>query len=208
MDRFERRKERSKEDIRRAAEELFTRFGPDKVSINDIARKAGVSQATVYNNFGTKEELVHDYRKTIINAVARRFREILIWKKSWVEKFQGFLQSWIDIADRYHLETAGHGLSDNSGFHDNAGHQTSIDSINKEIENTFLEFIREGKKQERLSADISDEAIMAYINFFQEGISNHPEIQNKMQRDAKISQDLISLFIYGINGKDNTLGQA
>jgi len=45
MDGFARRKEQSKEDIRRAAEELFSRFGADKVSVNDIARKAGVSQA-------------------------------------------------------------------------------------------------------------------------------------------------------------------
>jgi hypothetical protein len=44
MDGFERRKARSKEDILRAAEELFSRFGADKVSINDIARKARVSQ--------------------------------------------------------------------------------------------------------------------------------------------------------------------
>ena len=60
MDGFERRKEQSKEDIRRAAEELFSKFGADKVSVNDIARKAGVSQATIYNNFGSKDELVPD----------------------------------------------------------------------------------------------------------------------------------------------------
>ena len=67
MDGFERRKEQSKEDIRRAAEELFSRFGAEKVSVNDIARKAGVSQATIYNNFGSKDELVHDYRKSIVS---------------------------------------------------------------------------------------------------------------------------------------------
>ena len=76
MDGFERRKEQSKEDIRRAAEELFSRFGADKVSVNDIARKAGVSQATIYNNFGSKDELVHDYRKSIVDGIAGRFREI------------------------------------------------------------------------------------------------------------------------------------
>jgi DNA-binding transcriptional regulator YbjK len=49
MNGFERRKEQSREDIRRAAEQLFSRFGTDRVSVNDIAREAGVSQATIYN---------------------------------------------------------------------------------------------------------------------------------------------------------------
>src|SRR5271157_6627411 len=104
MDGFERRKEQSKEDIRRAAEELFSKFGADKVSVNDIAHKAGVSQATIYNNFGSKDELVHDYRKSIVNEISGRFHEILVWKKSFIEKFAGLLQSCIDVTDRYKIE--------------------------------------------------------------------------------------------------------
>jgi len=189
MDGFERRKEQSKEDIRRAAEELFSRFGPDKVSVNDIARKAGVSQATIYNNFGSKEKLVHDYRKTIVNEVAGRFREILVWKKSYVEKFQGFLQSWIDIADRYKIEI------------EDSETKPSNDSIGMEIENSFREFIKEAKQQGNLRSDLSDEAIVTYIKFFQQGISNNPGIHDKMRRDIKLSQDLLSLFMYGISGQ-------
>lgn len=192
LDRFERRKERSKEDIRRAAEELFSQFGTDKISVNDIAARAGVSQATVYNNFGSKEELVSDYRKTIVNKIAGKFQEILVWKKSWIEKFQGFLQSWIDIADHYRLETASR-RSDRPASHD---------SIDKEIENTFREFIQEGKKQKQVGADISEEAMIAFIKFLQEGVANHPEIQYKMRQDAKLSQDLITLFIYGVHGNE------
>ena len=104
MDGFERRKERSKEEIRQAAEELFSQFGADKVSVNDIAHKAGVSQATIYNNFGSKDELLRDYHNTIVKKIANRFRGILVMKKSSVNRFQGFLQSWIDIADQYRVD--------------------------------------------------------------------------------------------------------
>ena len=202
MDGFERRKEQSKEEIRRAAENLFTKFGVDKISINDIARQAGVSQATIYNNFGSKDELVRDYRKSIVNLFTRRFREILVWKKSYIEKLQGLLQSWIDLADRYHIETVGL-KSAHTDLRRHPEIQPSGDSIDWEIENAFREFITEGRKQGHLGAGISDEATITYIKFFQESISNHPEIQNKMQRDPKLSQDLISLFIYGICGKVN-----
>ena len=183
MDGFERRKEQSKEDIRRAAEELFSRFGADKVSVNDIARKAGVSQATIYNNFGSKDELVHDYRKSIVNGIASRFREILVWKKSFIEKFEGLLQSWIDVADRYKIE------------------MENPDSISQEIENSLREFIKEGKEQGSLRTDLSEDAITTYVKFFQQGIANNPGIRDKMKQGGKYSQDLFSLFMYGIRGK-------
>jgi AcrR family transcriptional regulator len=191
MDGFERRKEQSKEDIRRAAEELFSRFGADKVSVNDIARKAGVSQATIYNNFGSKDELVHDYRKSIVKGIAGRFREILVWKKSFIEKFEGLLQSWIDITDRYKLEM------------ESTESKQSSDVIGLELEKSLREFIKEGKKQGNLRADLSEEAVAAYIKFYQQGISNNPVIREKMKRDGKYSQDLFSLFMYGINGQSS-----
>jgi AcrR family transcriptional regulator len=181
VDRFERRKEQSKEDIRRAAEELFSRFGADKVSINDIARKAGVSQATIYNNFGNKENLVHDYHGMIVRKIASSFRGIIVMKKSWVDKFQSFLQSWIDVADQ--------------------GDTKSLDSVGGEIEDSFREFIKEGKEQGSLRSDLSNEAIMTYIKFFQQGISHNPRIRNRIAHDPKLSDDLLSLFIYGVSGK-------
>lgn len=189
MDGFERRKEQSKEDIRRAAEELFSRFGADKVSVNDIAHQAGVSQATIYNNFGSKDELVLDYRRTVVNVIAGRFREILLWKKSYVEKFQGLLQSWIDIADHYKIEI------------ESSEKKQSGDSIGKEIENSFQEFIKEGREKGNLRSDLSDEAVITYIKFFQQGISNNPGINNRVRRNAKLSHDLLSLFMYGIRGQ-------
>jgi len=181
MDRFERRKEQSKEDIRRAAKELFIKFGADKVSINDIARKAGVAQATVYNNFGNKENLVHDYHGTIVKKIASSFRSVVVMKKSWVDKLQSFLQSWIDIADQ----------SDTK----------SLDSVGGELEESFREFIKEGKEQGSLRSGLSDEAIMTYIKFFQQGISHNAEIRKRVNRDPKLSDDLLSLFMYGIGGK-------
>jgi AcrR family transcriptional regulator len=198
MDGFERRKEQSKEDIRRAAEELFSKFGADKVSVNDIARKAGVSQATIYNNFGSKENLVRDYYGSIVKKIASSFREILVWKKSWVDKFQGFLQSWINIADKYKLE-----IEDSKHIGDSniRGGTQSPDSIGGEIESSFREFIKEGKEQGSLRSDLSDEAVIMYIKFFQQGIAGNPGIRDRMLRDTKLANDLISLFVYGISGE-------
>ena len=79
----------------------------------------------------------------------------------------------------------------------------SPDSIGMEIENSLREFIKEGKEQGNLRADLSEEAITAYIKFFQQGISNNPAIRDKMHRNEKLSRDLFSLFMYGIRGQAN-----
>jgi AcrR family transcriptional regulator len=203
MDGFERRKEQSKEDIRKAADLLFTKYGADKVSVNDIARQAGVSQATIYNNFGSKDELVHDYRNTIIKAVTGSFRSILVLKKSYAEKLQDMFQSWIDMTDRYNLRAAGGLTADQREPAARAGNQEARQTINQEIENTLLEFIREGKNEGHPGPPVSEEAVALHIKFFQEGLSNHPEIQRKAQGNAKLSEELTLLFRYGINGKEN-----
>ena len=198
MDGFERRKEQSKEDIRRAAEELFSTLSTDKVSINDIARKAGVSQATIYNNFGSKDALVHDYHKGILRSVAGRFRDILVWKKSYIEKFQGLLQSMIDFTDRYKIEIQDSGARGGSAFR--AADATSVPLV-MEIEKSFREFIREGQAQGSVPPGLSEEAVVDYIRFFQQGVAANPEVRDRMNRNAKYSSDLLSLFIYGVCGQ-------
>lgn len=41
-----------------AARRLFERFGPAKTSMEEIAREAGLSKATLYNYFGGKEAVI------------------------------------------------------------------------------------------------------------------------------------------------------
>ena len=58
MNGFERRKKRKRENICRAAFELFCTLGMQKTKIAQIAKKADVSQVTIYNYFGSKENLL------------------------------------------------------------------------------------------------------------------------------------------------------
>ena len=89
---FERRKEQSKEDIRKAAWELFSQFGVGKVSIADIARKAGVSQATIYNNFGSKDALAREFVTSAVDQLVNRVQEVLTPDRPYREKMAAFIQ--------------------------------------------------------------------------------------------------------------------
>ena len=48
-----------KESIKRAAQELFRKFGYHKTSVNEIAKKAKIAKATIYKYFDSKETVLH-----------------------------------------------------------------------------------------------------------------------------------------------------
>jgi AcrR family transcriptional regulator len=54
----ERKKQKTREDISRAAMKLFGKRGFDDVTVADVAEAAGVSEKTVFNYFPAKEDLV------------------------------------------------------------------------------------------------------------------------------------------------------
>ena len=60
-----------KDSIKRAAQELFRKFGYHKTSVNEIAKKAKIAKATIYKYFNSKEDVLHvllmDYIRMSVN---------------------------------------------------------------------------------------------------------------------------------------------
>ncbi|GAA4319618.1 hypothetical protein GCM10023149_18430 [Mucilaginibacter gynuensis] len=48
-----------KDSIKRAAQDLFRKFGYHKTSVNEIAKKAKIAKATIYKYFDSKEAVLH-----------------------------------------------------------------------------------------------------------------------------------------------------
>ena len=48
-----------RESIKKAARELFRKYGYNKTSVNEIAKKAKIAKATIYKYFDSKEVLLH-----------------------------------------------------------------------------------------------------------------------------------------------------
>ncbi|HEV2887240.1 MAG TPA: TetR/AcrR family transcriptional regulator [Jatrophihabitans sp.] len=71
----EQHKRRTREAIGMAAMSLFFEHGYDSVTVADVARQAGVSVATVFNYFDTKEDLFFDevgpLQAALVDAVRR-----------------------------------------------------------------------------------------------------------------------------------------
>ena len=62
-----------KESIKRAAQELFRKFGYHKTSVNEMAKQAKIAKATIYKYFDSKEAVLHvllmDYIKSSVDEL-------------------------------------------------------------------------------------------------------------------------------------------
>jgi AcrR family transcriptional regulator len=74
----ERKKERTRQLLADTARRLFSERGFEQVSVTEIARAAEVSQATVFNYFPNKEDLVYNrletFEEQLLSAVRERAR--------------------------------------------------------------------------------------------------------------------------------------
>lgn len=63
--------------IQQAAADLFQKFGFEKTSMDEIAKKAHKAKRSIYNHFGNKEELFCSSAKMEIKHIQTRLQEIV-----------------------------------------------------------------------------------------------------------------------------------
>ena len=197
---FARRKEQSKEDIRKAAWELFSQFGVEKVSIVDIARKAGVSQATIYNNFGSKDALVREFVTNAIEQLVNRVQEVLTPEKPYWEKMADFIRFISEMMAQG--KTPDMDITAFSSSHallNDPDLKKFRESAEEQVMGMLLGLVAEGKKEGQIRADLSEMAFRLYFKAFMEIFTNQPFRQG-YYRDPKLIKDVSSLMINGLNG--------
>jgi len=198
---FERRKEQSKEDIRKAAWELFSQFGVGKVSIADIARKAGVSQATIYNNFGSKDALAREFVTRAVDQLVDRVQKVLTPDRPYREKMATFIQfiAEVMIHDRP-TQADATVFTSSSDLQNDPEIRRIRDSAREKMTNLLLGLVKEGKEQAQVDQNLSEEALRVYFGAFMDVFTN-PQLQYQFYTSPKIVQDLGSLMIFGLSGQ-------
>ena len=198
MDGFERRKKQSKEDIRRAAWELFSQFGVDKVSIADIARKAGVSQATIYNNFGSKEALVREFVTGAVEHLVSSAQEILTPKMSFQEKMAAFIRFISEMMVAGQPSAAERVIFSSLNLQNDPEIKKIRTAAQEKMTGLMLDLIREGKEQGQVNPKLSEAALRIYFAVFMDAFSS-PQLQQQYYQNPSLVQELGSLMMHGLS---------
>ncbi len=143
MDGFEKRREQKKRDILEAALALFMEYGIQKVSITEIAKKANVSQVTIYNYFKSKDNLVRLVFKFYVDEIWDEQKHLLVNDLPFNEKIKKIIfEKGIaanQISERFFQDF----------MKDYASGQSYVEEVyQKEALPLFIKLFNEGREQE------------------------------------------------------------
>jgi len=193
---YERRIERNKERILRATLELFQVYGIRRVTISDISQKARVSPATIYNHFGSKEDLVRATIKYFLSSTAADFRNIMEGPLPYMEKMEQILLNKSELLGRYQGEIMQTLISEDPEI------RQMVDSVYQvELTPYVIEFYEEGKRQGYVNPELPTETIMHYSEIIRRGMAAEPSLSEDPDHNRKLIQELTPLVLYGILGK-------
>ena len=196
MNGFKHRKAQRKESIQRAALDLFKVYGFKKVSINEIAHKAGVSQVTIYNYFGSKDELVREVIKEQFLGLLEKVRGIMKQDRPFPEKLETIVFDKTEIASQYHGELLQTALKNDPEI------QQWFESLwQKDINQITIDLVEDGKKQGYINPERSQDVLILYLEILRRGVFASSELLANLKPNVELLRELNFLFIYGMMGK-------
>ncbi|CAM4288197.1 TetR/AcrR family transcriptional regulator [Paenibacillus tarimensis] len=191
MDGYQLRTEKKKEKVRQAAINLFTSYGIEKVSLAEIAKKANVSPVTIYNHFGTKDELVKEVIRSYL-------------QQEWEDRVATTSQPGISYPakiERLIFETTDVSRKLSPDFLNALMQDDGIRGVIEELYREYIPFmvglLEEGKREGYIDPSISNESIMAYLNILQNAM-NQFEFSPDKEKNSKLAEDLSKMFFYGL----------
>ncbi len=192
MDGFQRRRERKKQHILEASLLLFMEFGIQKVAISDIAKKANVSQVTIYNYFESKHNLIHEVFLYYIDKATGDFEKVIYSDMPFPDKIKHVIFNKKEVSQNINEEFYQYLMKEYTS------EGNYIEKVYTErVVPYFNQLFQEGKQQGFIDPNLSQEAIMFYIQMLKDYIQR----EDVYQHILPLTEDVTKIFFYGITGK-------
>jgi len=196
MNGFEKRKEEKKNGIRRAALDLFGNYGIKKITVSDVAKKAGVSPVTIYNYFGSKQGLIRDVVKWLLEAIVSEYQAIIYSDRPYLKRWEQMLFQKGELRHAYHGELLQTILSADPEI------KQFVDAeMTGRITRLWIDLIDEGKREGLIRTEMTPEIILLYVEMFRSLATNRPDLYTRLIEDDSLFHDFSRLFLYGLMGK-------
>ncbi|MGG1518544.1 TetR/AcrR family transcriptional regulator [Paenibacillus oryzisoli] len=194
MNGFEKRAQLKKEKIMKATLELLQTEDAKKLKITEIAGKAGVSQVTIYNYFGSKEELIRDVFMAYIRETIDEFEDYLASEHTLREKIEHIV-----FQKKKNSRTFGIATMKKLWQEDPVLAAFVKDEYMKKGIPLVVRLIEDGKKSGEISEKISTSTIVMYMNMLTSQASTLLDYVNADTNMDQLIEEMTQLFFYGVS---------
>jgi AcrR family transcriptional regulator len=177
------RHSKKKEQIIRTAEDLFSRFGAKRVTVEEICSRAGVSKMTFYKYFSNKIELVRTIRDEWTEEGFRKFDEINTRDIPFPEKINLMTQWKVEFATRINAEFI--------------RELVSIDDALERFKRGYLGNIERAQQKGEIRSDIDPEFLWLVVEKLGELVTEE-SWRNVFSEFSQYQQQVRTLLWYGL----------
>lgn len=182
----------SRERLLESAWALFRHFGIKKVTVEDIAREAGVSKMTFYKYFRNKKDIVLRIMDREMEQGKEQFHRIMDDSVPFIEKVQRLILAKEEAGKRF----GEHFLKDiYSG-------DPSIYQSMMQASQEFQEEIIQAFQAEQARGAIRSDLKMEFLQYMMGRMQNmflDPELQKFYPDQLSLIRELVKFLFYGIS---------
>ncbi|WP_243387595.1 TetR/AcrR family transcriptional regulator [Bacillus kexueae] len=191
MDGYQKRTEKKKENIRKAALALFSEFGVEKVTVSEIAKRANVSPVTIYNYFGNKDDLVKHVISHSLNEAIEERKKVLESDIPFRDKIQKLIFEKAAYIETVNPEFLQKMISNDPDI------KEIVDELYKKSLPLLVQLFEEGKRHGHIDESISTETLLMYINMFKYAMNQY-QLFDSREKNAQTTKEFGQLFFYGL----------
>lgn len=192
MNQYQKTTEKKKQAIIQAALQLFKEKGFKETSIKSIAEVAEVSPVSIYNYFGSKDNLVALCVNDLFEEITQQAEDILKSNLAFNTK----LDQALDLCQEKMSQQISDYFQDKT-VRDPAFSSLLTKAISAKKRDIYRTYINLGKEEGLIARDLSTELILNVMDALH-SVGNQLAHSDNFETDVK---QIHQIFLYGILGK-------
>lgn len=192
MDGFQKRKEVKTKAILKSALSLYLQKGVQDTTVAEIAADAGVSKVTIFNYFGTKDNLIREVILHYISEVYEEFHAIVHGDLSFETKLEKMM--FLESAEMEHNSSE---FIDEVMKEYNRPDSRVRELYEQEGLELYMNLFMQGKNDGKIHDELTIEAMIVYLSIFTEGLRKKSVYSSVLP----YTKEIMELFLYGLAGK-------
>lgn len=178
--------------ILKSALSLYLKKGLQDTTVAEIAADAGVSKVTIFNYFGTKDNLIREVVLHYISEIYAEFHAIVHSDLSFETKLEKMM--FLKSAE---LEHSSSEFIDEIMEEYNRTDSRIRELYEREGLELYMNLFMQGKNEGKIHDELTIEAMIVYLSIFSEGLRKKSIYSSVLP----YTKEVMELFLYGLAGK-------